>query len=431
MAKLSKRTVDAARVPTTGRVYLWDDKLSGFGLVVQPTGSKSYVYQYRTPEGTTRRLTIGRHGDPFTPEMARDKALELAHSVKSGGDPLAAKQERRKAATVAEVLHLYLISPAFDRKTPITQANDRGRITRHLLPLLGRKIADQLVADDVRRAYADIANGKTATDVRTGPRGRARVTGGEGAARMAIRLLKAAFAWACEAKVMKSNPAAIVKVGKDGKRSEVIDSQEKYERLFEAIQRLEDEQKVRRQAADAIKLIAMTGARRGEIAGLRWRHVDLPKGVLVLSSMEHKTGRKTSEARTIGLPLEARDLISRQASGGPDDFVFRPSKGSGALSLSKAWRVIRAAAGLSPTLGLHGLRHSLATSMALRGFQAAQIMTILGHKNITTAQRYIHMTQDARAELAESAAASVSAALTGAKRADVMPSMGKTTEARR
>ena len=420
MAKISKRTVDAAPVPQSGRTYHWDDKLSGFGLVVQPTGSKSYVYQYRTPEGQTRRITIGRHGDPFTPEMARDKALELAHAVKAGNDPLTAKQERRKAPTVADVLGLYLMSPAFTTKTAITQANDRGRITRHLIPLLGRKIADQLTSDDVRRAFADITKGKTAVDVRTGKRGRARVTGGEGAARMAIRLLKAAFAWACEAKVAKTNPAASVKVGNDGRRTEVVESPEKYAHMFEVIQRLEDEQKVRRTVADAIRVIALTGARRGEIAGLRWRHVDMPKGVIVLSSKEHKTGGKTSEAKTIGLPAAARALITRQPEGGPDDFVFQPSKGKGAITLAKPWRLIRAEAGLSPTLGLHGLRHSLATQMALSGAQAAQIMTVLGHKNITTAQRYIHMAQDVRAELAESAAAGLSAALTGAQAADVV-----------
>jgi integrase len=420
MAKISKRTVDAVSVPVTGRTYLWDDKLSGFGLVVQPSGSKSYVYQYRTPEGQTRRITIGRHGDPFTPELAREKAMELAQSVKAGNDPLAAKKERRNAATVADLLDSYLKSPKFASKATSTQSIDRGRINRHLVPLLGRKVADKLNADDIRRAFVGIRDGKTAINVRTCKRGLARVTGGEGSARMAIRLLKAVFAWAMKNKIMKSNPAAGVEIGKDGNRTEVIDSPETYGRLFEVIQRLEDEQKVRRPAADAIRVIALTGARRGEIAGLRWRHVDTSKGLIVLSSKEHKTGRKTSEAKTIGLPAAAQALITRQPKGAPDGFVFKPAKGKGAITLAKPWRRIREEAGLSPTLGLHGLRHSLATQMALSGAQAAQIMTVLGHKNITTAQRYIHMAQDMRAALAESAAAGISAALTGAKPADVV-----------
>jgi integrase len=431
VARISKRTVDAAGAPESGRAYLWDDKLSGFGLVVQTSGSKSYVYQYRTPEGQTRRITIGRHGDPFTPELARDKAIELAQSVKAGNDPLVAKKERRNAATVADLLGSYLKSPKFASKAESTQAIDRGRINRHLVPLLGRKVADKLNADDIHRAFAAIRDGKTAINVRTGKRGLARVTGGEGSARMAVRLLKAVFAWAVEAKLLTGNPAASVKVGNDGKRSEVIESAEQYATLFTTIQALEDQMKVRRPAADAIRVIALTGARRGEIAGLRWRHVDTSKGLIVLSSKEHKTGRKTSEARTIGLPAAAQALITRQPAAAPDEFVFRPAKGKGAITLSKPWRVIRAAAGLSPTIGLHGLRHSLATQMALSGAQAAQIMTVLGHKNITTAQRYIHMAQDMRAQLAESAAAGISAALTGKKPADLVPLKGQTTDKRR
>jgi integrase len=242
---------------------------------------------------------------------------------------------------------------------------------------------------------------------------------------MAIRLLKAGFAWACEAKVAKSNPAASVKVGNDGRRTEVVESPEKYAVLFTTIQSLEDHMKIRSPVADAIRVIALTGARLGEIAGLRWRHVDMTKGVIVLSSKEHKTGCKTSEAKTIGLPAAAQALITRQPEGAPDAFVFKPSKGNGAITLAKPWRLIRREAGLSPTLGLHGLRHSLATQMALIGAQAAQIMTVLGHKNITTAQRYIHMAQDMRAALAESAAAGISAALTGAKPADVVPLRSK------
>lgn len=421
MARISKKTVDATSTPKVGRTYLWDDRLAGFGLVVHPSGVKSYLFQYRTDEGRTRKITIGRHGDALTPEQARTKAEAHARSVQIGVDPMAQKRERRNALTVAGVLDRYVASPTFAEKADSTRAIDRGRIVRHLIPLLGSKIADRVSADEVRNTFKAITDGKTATNVKTGFRGRARVTGGEGAARMAIRLLKAVFAWAVEAGMLKHNPAAGVKVGSDGRREAVIESAEQYRHLFETIQTLEDTLAIKRPAADAIRVIALTGARRGEVAGLRWRHVDLKKGVIVLSAKEHKTGRRTSEARTIGLPAAAQAIIARQPSGGPDDFVFKPSRGEGAISLGKPWRVIRTAAGLNVDLGLHSLRHSLASQMALDGSQAAQIMAVMGHRNITTSQRYIHIAQDARASLAETAAAGISAALTGATSAEVKP----------
>ena len=93
-----------------------------------------------------------------------------------------------------------------------------------------------------------------------------------------------------------------------------------------------------------------------------------------------------------------------------------PRKGEGAVSLAKPWRQIRKEAELPEGIGLHGLRHSLASAMAMNGAQAAEIMTALGHRQLSTAQRYIHWAQDSRAALAEKSAAHISAALTGKKK---------------
>ena len=65
MAKLTKRTVDAAK---PGEV-IWDDELACFGLRVSEKGGRAYVVKYRA-KGRQRWLTIGRHG-PVTPEAAR------------------------------------------------------------------------------------------------------------------------------------------------------------------------------------------------------------------------------------------------------------------------------------------------------------------------------------------------------------------------
>jgi integrase len=178
-----------------------------------------------------------------------------------------------------------------------------------------------------------------------------------------------------------------------------------YRRLFVAIDKLESEGRVRAPVADAIRLIALTGARRGEITGLRWEHVDLRRGLLTLPPKSHKTGRRTGKPRLIGLPSAAQAIISRQPAGEPGDLVFPPSAGAGPLSLAKPWRVIRAEAALPREIGLHGLRHSLASHMAMDGAEAAEIMTALGHGQLSTAQKYVHWAQDARQGLAERAAA--------------------------
>jgi Arm DNA-binding domain len=166
MPKLTKRTVDAA-TPEADRFIVWDIELKGFGLLVLPSGVKSYVYDYRTPEGLKRRITIGQHG-AWTAEQARDKAQDYRQIVRAGGDPLGAKQALRKSVTVSDVLDAYLAAEDFANKTTITQAIDRGRIERHLRPLLGKKHAHLITEQDVKRAYTAIREAKTAVDVKTG-----------------------------------------------------------------------------------------------------------------------------------------------------------------------------------------------------------------------------------------------------------------------
>jgi hypothetical protein len=150
MPKLTKRIVDAA-TPKADRFTIWDAELKGFGLLVLPSGIKSYVYQYRTPEGIKRRITIGRHGS-WTPDQARQKAEDHRQTVRSGGDPLGSKQALREALTVSDVLDAYLASEDFANKTPVTQSIDRGRIERHLRPLLGKKHAQLVTEKDILRA---------------------------------------------------------------------------------------------------------------------------------------------------------------------------------------------------------------------------------------------------------------------------------------
>jgi hypothetical protein len=194
MPKITKRTVDAAQ-PRAGRYTIWDTDIKGFGLLVLPSGVKSYLYRYRTPEGEDRRPTIGKHG-ALTPDEARAKAEDMRQAVFTGGDPLKEKRERREAKTVADVLDAYLESEDFNGKAAGTQATDRGRILRHLKPLLGRRPVDTLTQEEIERAFNAIRDGKTATREKMGYRALARVRGGEGAARTSIRLLRSTFAWA-------------------------------------------------------------------------------------------------------------------------------------------------------------------------------------------------------------------------------------------
>jgi integrase len=402
VTKISKRIVDAAR-PGPKPVFTWDATLPGFGLLVLPSGSKSFVFQYRTREGKTRRATIAKVG-AITPDEARALAERMSAAVKGGGDPLDERAAAREALTVGELLDAYLKSEKFKAKAESTRVTDQGRIERHLRPLLGGRHCAKVQPEDVRRAFAAIRAGKTAKTEKTGPRGLSRVRGGEGAARKCVRLLAAVFAWGITEKLVEANPVSGIAVGSDGEREAVLDA-DGYARLFAALDAMEAERRVRPAVADAIRLIALTGARRGEVLGLRWRHVDLRNGRIVIPPAAHKTGHATGKPRIINLETTGQEIIARQPAGKPDELVFRPSKGQGPLTLAKPWRALRKEAQLpEDMLGVHGLRHSLATALAVGGAQASEVMAALGHRKLATSQRYVHFAEEARKRLAERAA---------------------------
>src|SRR5262245_52070259 len=101
--KLTKKIVDGLTPDPAGTdVFVWDIELRGFGVRVKPSGASAYLVQYRTREGRTRRLTLGKTG-VLTPEEARKRARLHLVAIADGGDPSADRRKSRDFLTVADV----------------------------------------------------------------------------------------------------------------------------------------------------------------------------------------------------------------------------------------------------------------------------------------------------------------------------------------
>lgn len=398
-SKITKRTVDECQPGEKDR-FIWDSELTGFGLKVTPAGRRVYLCQFRIGggrRGRLRRFTIGTHGAPWTPEQARSEAKRILGLAANGQDPAEEKQRKRKAPTVAEVCDQYLVHGCATKK-PSTLATDRGRIERHIKPLLGRLKVKDITKADIRRFLQDVAEGKTAVDVKTGTRGRAIVKGGKGTASRTVGLLGGIFSFAVDQDYVASNVVRGVRRFPD-KRGDRFLSSAEMARLGDALRAME------RTGSNPlgiaiIKLLIFTGARKGEIEELKWSEVDLARGLLRLH--DSKTGQK---AIVLNPPaLEVLTGVSR-LEGSP--FVFPASRSKGHYEgVPKLWQELRRKADLKD-VRLHDLRHSFASVAVASGASLPIIGALLGHGNASTTQRYAHLSNDPLSEASARTSSSI------------------------
>ena len=406
--KLTKRAIDAIKPECKDRVH-WDDELCGFGLRVKPGGAKSFAIQYRNRQGRSRRLTVGDYGR-LTPKEARREARRLLSDVERGIDPAEQRIEERNVLTVADLCSEYLAKAEagliIGRKGLPKKAStleiDRGRIARHIIPLLGKKPLKHLTSADIRRFLEAVMSGKTAATVKTKPHGLARVTGGRTAAVRAVGLLGGMLTYAREAGYVEKNPAHGIRKPADKHRSFRL-APEEFRILGDALE-APKRQGHHWQAIAAIRLLALTGCRRSEILNLKWSEVDFKGSCLRLG--DTKTG-----ASIRPLPAPARAILERSKRDG--DYVFpgvsRNDK-SYASVFPKSWRRIVGAA-YSP----HGLRHAYASAADELGVGELTIKALLGHARLGVTSGYITRVDSLLLASAETVAQYISEAMTGAR----------------
>jgi integrase len=399
-SKITKRTVDAARVPIAGETRIWDTEVRGFVLCVYPSGRKVYALKCRVG-GRQHIHTVGVHGSPWTPDQARAAAAEALRRAKNGEDPNAARKAAREALTVGVLIDRYLADgPAAKlAKRASTWKIDAANLNRHVRPILGGQVANAVTKADATRAVRDIGSGKTAIDERTRPRGRARVTGGQATARRTAAVASAMFAWATEHGLVGINPFRGIKLSRAPVRERFL-SRDEAVRFLDAIADLQHKSLLSETFGDALRLLLLTGARKTEILGLRWSEVDELRKVLVLPPERTKAGGKTGERR-ISLSAPALEILSKRIATSSGEtqateslFVFPAARGEGhAIGLRRAFTKVRANASLEG-LRIHDLRHSFASFAVAEGASLFLIGKLLGHANARTTERYAHLAND-------------------------------------
>ena len=340
--KITKRAVDALRPGTAdAETVLWDSEIKGFGVRVQRGGAKAYILKYRAGTGRAapvRKLTIGKHGSPWTADQARTEAKRLLGFVALGVDPARAKAATKAAPTIADLARRFLAEHV-DAKRKASTAKEYRRLLDHVvLPALGKK----RVADVTRQDVARLHHAR-----------RAAPTEANRALAVGSAMFKMAERWG--ERPDGSNPCRHVEKYPQRRRERFL-SAEELARLGDALAGYGGSPYY----AAAIKLLVFTGARLGEVLGLEWRWVDFERGEARLP--DSKTG-----AKTLHLPPPALAVLAElpRVEGNPYVIVGGVA-GAPLVNLEKPWRAIRKTAGIED-VRLHDLRHSFASIAASGG----------------------------------------------------------------
>jgi integrase len=409
MPKLTKRVVDSIDPDPEGRgVFVWDDALRGFGVRMMPSGAASYLVQYRTAEGRTRRLRIGKVGT-LTPDQAREIARDKLVAAAKGADPSAERHAARTAMTVAELCDLYL-AEAKGRVKASTLAMDRSRIGRHVKPLLGRRTVRSLTPEDIEKMQLDIAAGKSA---QKRPEGRGgATTGGRGVAARTVGMLGTILELARRRRLIDANPARGIARLPEGRQRRFLNLAE-IGRLGAKMREAEAESFENRTGLTAIRFLLLTGLRRNEALALPWEWVDT--GARCIRFGDSKSG---AQLRPIG--GAAVTLLQALPREDEPRFVFPADRGDGHfVGLPRVLARMCARAGLAGVT-VHVLRHSFAAAAAEMGFSELTIAGLLGHSVPGVTARYAHVPDRALVAAADQVSKRIDRALAGEAGAEVI-----------
>jgi integrase len=349
--KLDTRTVAALKLDGRSDVIHFDDALPGFGFRLrQGAGGKllrSWVAQYRRA-GATRRVLLG-NADVVGAEAARQAAKKVLAQVALGGDPQAAKADRRDKdrVTLRTLVDEYLAAKQVRPKT-------RREITRYLTDPGYFRALHRLPIDTVSRK--DVV----AQLVRIG-RERSAIT-----AKMARSALSAFFVWAIQMGLTEANPVIGTPSTELVARDRVLGDHE-LRRIWEVCG--DDD------FGRVVRLMILTGCRRSEAGGIAWPELDLERGTWTIPKERSKNGR------THALPLMpmAWDLICAVPQRMDRDQLFG-ERHSGGFSTWVAGKArLDAKAKLREPFVLHDIRRSVATRMADLGIAPHVIEQILNH----------------------------------------------------
>jgi integrase len=391
---LTDAAVKRLKPPPIGQIDVFDDGFPGLALRISYGGRKAWVFFYRA-SGNLRRYTLGTY-PALSLAQAREAWREARTAAQAGRDPAATDRKRQTGTTdFKNVFEEWLTR---DQGKNRSKDAVRRLIEKDALPAWRHRS----VLDIGRRDVLDVID----------------VVVYRGSPITARRLhahLHRLFKWSVGRGIIPINPMAdLPKPGQETKRERVLS---------------DDELTAVWQGCDglgwpfgpAIQLLILTGARRGEIGGLRW--VEVQDANLRLA------GNRAKNAKPHSIPLSApaKAIIDKQPRVAGSPFVFTTNGRTPISGWTRAKTALDRAVG-AESWTIHDIRRTVATGLQRLGVSLQVIEAVLGHVGGSRAgvvgiyQR--HSFDAEKAAALEAWGAHVISLIEGRKPASVLPIRG-------
>jgi integrase len=375
--------------PRSKPFEIYDNRLSGFVLRVQPSGVRSYYTRF----GRNRRVVLGKV-DSISPEEARERCQKVLGNIAHGCHPL-----HGLAGTEGITLGMFIADTYttwVNASRPRTAANTLEKLHRHFRTWYPEALTaittERIESWKARRLNQGL---RPATVLRD------------------LFALSSVLRRAVKAGELPDNPARRVDRPRIDRRGKVrfLDENEEMRlrnTLLERDQELLSQRKasnMRRQTrhqpllprlihfgdhlTPAVLLSMNTGLRRGEVIKLRWTCIDFDRRLLTVEGPD----AKSRQTRYVPLNDEAVSVLRRwREQAGNRGRVFEAT-----ISFRATWQKSLKRAGIS-RFRWHDLRHHFASRLVQRGVPLNTVRDLLGHSSVQMSLRYAHLAPDQRRE---------------------------------